>query len=415
MSDWSPIWNVTINGISHTNYVLANLKITSGRTNIYEQAQAGYCNIQLINLEQAAIPYSINDTIAISLKNTLGEFIPIFGGNIVDLGVEVAESGFVDYTQYISITALGALARLPKALTDGVLSKDFDGNQIYTILQAILFAQWQQVPAAVQWNTFDPATTWADAFNTGLGEIDQPGNYELAKRDSGRTDVYSIVSALATSGLGYIYENSLGQISYADSDHRATYLSINGYVDLPANHAIAAGIRMQTRAGDVRNSITLKYDETSSSEESAIDGDSIALFGQLAQVITTTLHNSVDAEDQANFYLTLRAYPQPIFESVTYELTNQFIEDVNRDALISVFMGLPVSITDLPPNMANGAFQGFVEGWTFSAGYNTISVSLNLSPLSFSLQAMRWNSVPLTEQWQTITPTLEWQYATIVA
>ena len=112
---------------------------------------------------------------------------------------------------------------------------------------------------------------------------------------------------------------------------------------------------------------------------------------------------------------TLRAYPQPIFESVTYELTNQFIEDVNRDALISVFMGLPVSITDLPPNMANGAFQGFVEGWTFSAGYNTISVSLNLSPLSFSLQAMRWNSVPLTEQWQTITPTLEWQYATIVA
>jgi hypothetical protein len=412
---WSPIWNVTIDGISYTNYVLANLKITSGRTNIYEQAQAGYCNIQLINLDHSAIPYEINDTISISLKNSAGNFIPIFGGSIVDLGVEVAQSGSVDFTQYISITALGALARLPKVLTDGVLAKDFDGDQIYTILQGVLFAQWQQVPAATQWNTFDPATTWADAFNTGLGEIDRPGNYELAKRSTERTDVYSLVSALATSGLGYIYENSLGQISYADSDHRSTYLSLNGYTDLHANHALAAGLRIQTRAGDVRNNLTLKYGETSSAEISASEADSIALFGQLSQIITTTLEHSADATDQADFYLTLRAYPQPIFDSITYELTNQQIEDINRDALIAVFMGMPVSLSDLPTNMSSGTFQGFVEGWTFSAGYNSISVTLNLSPLSFSLQAMRWNSVPITESWNTITPTLEWQYATIVA
>ena len=412
---WSPIWNVTIDGISYTNYVLANLKITSGRTNIYEQAQAGYCNIQLINLDHSAIPYEINDTISISLKNSAGNFIPIFGGSIVDLGVEVAQSGSVDFTQYISITALGALARLPKVLTDGVLAKDFDGDQIYTILQGVLFAQWQQVPAATQWNTYDPAITWANAFNTGLGEIDRPGNYELAKRSTERTDVYSLVSALATSGLGYIYENSLGQISYADSDHRSTYLSLNGYTDLHANHALAAGLRIQTRAGDVRNNLTLKYGETSAAEISASDGDSIALFGELSQIITTTLEHSADATDQADFYLTLRAYPQPIFDSITYELTNQQIEDINRDALIAVFMGMPVSLSDLPTNMSSGTFQGFVEGWTFSAGYNSISVTLNLSPLSFSLQAMRWNSVPITESWNTITPTLEWQYATIVA
>jgi hypothetical protein len=412
---WTPIWNVTIDGISYTNYVLANLKITSGRTNIYEQAQAGYCNIQLINLDHSLIPYQINDTISISLENSAGNFIPIFGGSIVDLGVEVAQSGSVDFTQYISITALGALARLPKVLTDGVLAKDFDGDQIYTILQGVLFAQWQQVPAATQWNTYDPAITWANAFNTGLGEIDRPGNYELAKRSTERTNVYSLVSALATSGLGYIYENSLGQISYADSDHRSTYLSLNGYTDLHANHALAAGLRIQTRAGDVRNNLTLKYGETSSAEISASDGDSITLFGELSQIITTTLEHSADATDQADFYLLLRAYPQPIFDSITYELTNQQIEDINRDALIAVFMGMPVSLSDLPTNMSSGSFQGFVEGWTFSAGYNSISVTLNLSPLSFSLQAMRWNSVPITESWNTITPTLEWQYATIVA
>jgi hypothetical protein len=38
-----------------------------------------------------------------------------------------------------------------------------------------------------------------------------------------------------------------------------------------------------------------------------------------------------------------------------------------------------------------------------------------VSPISFSLQAMRWNDVPVTEQWNTINPTLDWINATIVA
>jgi hypothetical protein len=39
-----------------------------------------------------------------------------------------------------------------------------------------------------------------------------------------------------------------------------------------------------------------------------------------------------------------------------------------------------------------------------------------VSPIAFSLQAMRWNDVPIvTEQWNTINPTLDWINATIVA
>jgi hypothetical protein len=56
--------------------------------------------------------------------------------------------------------------------------------------------------------------------------------------------------------------------------------------------------------------------------------------------------------------------------------------------------------------MNSGDYLGFVEGWTFSARYNQISISLILSPISFSLQAMRWNDVPVVEQWNTINPTL---------
>ena len=415
MTQWNPIWLVEIDGVEYTDAVLANLTIQSGRTNIYEQAQAGYVNLQLLDVSQAAIAVTINSTISVSIKDTSNAFVAIFGGNVVDIGLEVRDVGSTMFTQTYSITALGALARLPKVLTEGVLSKDFDGNQIETILSGVLFGSWAEVAGVQTWATYDPTVTWANAENNGLGEIDTPGNYELAARSSSTIDVYSLVSALATSGLGYISEDSLGRISYADSTHRTTYLAANGYVDLDANQARAAGLRIETRAGDVRNYLTIKYDATSSSEETAFDTTSIGQFGTLAQIITTTLHNATDAEDQAIFYLSLRAQPQPIFSEITFDLTNPELDDGDRDNLINVFMGQAIALQNLPLNMASGTFQGFVEGWGFKASYNQLSVTLLLSPLAYSLQAMRWNDVPVTETWSSVSPTLDWENATIVA
>ena len=415
MTIFNPIWRVTIGGVQYTTAILANLTITSGRSNIYEQAQAGYTNLELINLDQSNVTIAINDSLTIELQDSTATYVPIFGGSVVDVGISVAEVGSVDYAQRINIIALGALARLPKALTDGVLAHDFDGDQIYTILSEVLFAQWQAVPAALTWATYDPTEQWQDAQNTGLGEIDQPGNYELAQRSSSRTDVYSLVSALASSGLGYLYESPTGQIGYADSTHRTNYLAANGYVELTANHALASGLSIQSRTGDVRNNITIKYGQNSTNETSASDIASIGLYGELSQIFTTTLRHLHDAQDQAAFYLELRAYPRFNFNNITYELTNPELDDADRDDLINVFMGMPVEIADLPLNMNSGDYLGFVEGWTFSARYNQISVSMILSPISFSLQAMRWNDVPVVEQWSTVNPTLDWINATIVA
>ena len=415
MTQWQPIWKVEIDGVEYTSAVLANLTIRCGRRNIYEQAQAGYVNIQLLDVNQTAIPVSINSTISVSIENSAATFIPIFGGNVVDIGLEVRDVGTTMFTQTYTITALGALARLPKALTNGVLAKDFDGDQIYEVLKEVLFDTWAEVAGAETWATYDPTVTWANAENSGSGEIDRPGNYELAARSSDRTDVYSLVAALATSGLGYIYEDAQGRIGYADSTHRTQYLQANGYVDLTANHARAAGLRIETRAGDVRNSLTIKYGATSNSEVSAEDTDSINQFGTLAQIITTTLHNSSDATDQANFYLSLRAQPEPIFSHITFDLTNPEIDNSDRDNLLGVFMGEAVALTNLPLNMNSGTFQGFVEGWTFQASYNQLSVTLLVSPLAYSLQAFRWQDVPVTETWASVSPTLTWENATIVA
>jgi hypothetical protein len=413
MTQWNPVWQVEIDGVGYTSAILANLSITSGRTNIYEQAQAGYVNLQLIDLDQSTIPVSINSTISVSVKDTAGTFIAIFGGNVVDIALEVRDVGSTMYTQTYSITALGALARLPKSLTDGVLSKDFDGDQIYEILKEVVLNNWSEVAGAVTWATYDPTTTWATAENVGLGEIDRPGDYELAARSSDRTDVYSLVSALATSGLGYIYEDGQGRISYADAPHRTLYLTANGYVQLTANQARAAGLRTETRAGDVRNNVTIKYGATSSSEQSASDAASISSYGTLSQIITTTLHNSTDATQQANFYLALRKDPQANFSQITFDLTNPELDDSDRDNLIGTFMGQPVAINDLPANMG-GIFQGFVEGFSFQASYNQVSISLIVSPVAYSLQALEWNEISPTFTWSGVSPTLDWARATII-
>jgi hypothetical protein len=415
MSIFNPIWRVRIGGVEYTNFALANLSITSGRTNIYEQANAGYVNLQLINLDQSIIDIEINDAVSIELQDSTNTFVPIFGGTVVEFDINIAASGVVAINQSVSIIALGALSRLPKSLIEGVLVKDNDGDQIYSILSDLLLNTWNEVPGALQWNTYEPTTTWANAENLGLGEIDRPGEYELAKRNASTIDVYSLVSALATSGLGYIYENAQGQISYAAALHRSIYLATNGYTDVSAAQAIANSLSIQTRSGDIRNDITLKYKENSTLEVTDSDPASILAYGPLAQIITTTIENQTDAEDQAAFYLGLRSYPQANFRQITFELTNPEIDDSDRDSLINIFMGLPLRIADLPLNMAAGTYLGFVEGWTWRAAYNTVSVTAILSPLAFSLQAMQWQDVSAAETWNSISGSLDWATALVVA
>jgi hypothetical protein len=413
MTAWTPDWAVEVNGLGDiTNLVIANLTITSGRSDIYSQPVAGYCRFTILNLNQSATGFDVNDSVVIKVKNSSGVYVPLFGGDVTDIDVTV-QTGEPAITQAITVTALGALAKLPKTLTEGVLAKDFDGDQIYEILSQVLFANWNAVPAALEWANYDATTTWANAENSGLGEIDRPGDYELTARSAETTDVYSLVANLARSGLGYIYEDSSGRISYADSTHRSQYLATNGYAFVDGGWAYAAGIATSRRLGDLRNEVTITYKNLA--EETASDLASIAVYGYQAENILTSIEKQVDAENQAAFYLAIRAYPQDQFKSITFPLTNPNIPDASRDQALNIFMGLPLDIEDLPLNIAGGRYQGFVEGWTWSSRFNALDLTIIVSPVAYSLQAMKWENVPINERWNTISPTLDWNNATIVA
>jgi hypothetical protein len=415
MTQWSPEYRVTVNNVVSTSATLSGLTITSGRSSIYSQPIAGYCNLTLIETNLAEVDFDINDSVTIEVKNTSGVYVYLFGGFITDVSVTVQNSGSSAITQKINIIAVGALARLSRTIYTGNLPHEFDGDRISYLLALVLFDAWNEVPASTTWATYDPTVTWANAENSGYGEIDTPGDYELHSLTGLNDTIYNLASSAATSGLGYLYEDAQGRIGYADSTHRSEYLATNGYVDLDANHSIGPNLQIIKKSGDVRNSVTISYGATGSASVTDSDANSISLYGELAATIPTNLRNQVDAENQAAYYLEIRSYPQFELKQITFPLSSSEVDNSDRNALLNVFMGLPVNLSNLPSNMVDGSFQGFVEGWTWVANLNSLTLSLNVSPVAYSLQAMRWNSVPVTETWQTISPTLDWLNATIIA
>ena len=414
MTAWNPVYRVKVNNSTVTSATLSGLTIIQGRDDIYSQPNAGYCNLTLIETTETVVPFEINNTVTIEVEDSTNTFVPLFGGFITDLGITVQASGSTALTQRIQIVAVGALARLNRAVFVGNFAHQFDGDRIKELISTVLFSQWDEIPASETWAGYTATTQWQDAENSGLGEVDTPGDYELHSENGVDDTLYNLAARFAQSGLGYIYEDSQGRIGYADSTHRAQYLTANGYVDLDGNHSIGPGLSIVKRAGDVRNKITLGYG-TSNQEVTDQDLVSINTYGLLAATLQTTLRNQNDAESQAAFYLLIRAYPQFSLSQITYQLTNSAIDDADRDKLIKIFMGEALNINNLPANMVDGRFSGFVEGWTWRASLNELELTLNVSPIAYSLQAFRWTSVPINETWNTIDPTLEWYNATIVA
>jgi hypothetical protein len=408
MTAYTPSYKVLVDGDEVTDVTIANLTVTSGRTDINVQPVAGYCQLQLMNLNNSSYNFTVGTSLAVEVTNSSGVYVPIFGGYVSDFTIAVNRAGSLGYTTTATITALGALSKLPKIIDNGILSQDFDGDQIYTLLSGYLLGQWNEVPAAQTWASYNPTETWANAVNIGLGQIDQPGDYELIARSSSPTDLYSLCTEIANSAFGVLYEDANGNIGYADQTHRQDYLAANGYTTLDANHANGLGLAATTRAGDLRNYFNIIYDNNGNQSYTAQDATSQSLYGTYAQSYTSRIKHTSDAESLADRYIQLRAYPYPKFQSITFTLGNPEIDDADRDALINIFLGQPVWIQNLPPNITGGSFQGYVEGWTFSATLNNLSLTFNASPINFSQVAVKWEQVNAAETWNTINTSLTW-------
>ena len=415
MTAWSPDWKLTVAGVDYTDIAISDIQHEAGRTDIYQQPNPSYLQITFVALSGQTLPFDINDSLSLQVKDTSAAYVNIFGGDITDITISVGATGAKATVIEYSVLAMGSLVKLAKELYSGTISQDEDGNQIYDLLSSVLLGTWNDVPAASTWATYSATETWANALNLGLGEIDTPGLYTMENRAAETDTIYNIASLIANSAFGYLYEDNEGNIGYADADHRQNYLLTNGYVDLDANQALGQGLSTITRSGDIRNDIYINYGNNFGSQETATSATSIATYGYKAESINSVLHSAVDAQAVADRYIAQRAFPQPAFQSITFPITNPEIDNSDRDNLLGVFMGQPLNIQNLPAQISTGEFEGYVEGWSWSTRFNELFLTLNLSPVAYSQVAMRWNTTPITEAWNTLSATLTWEYATIVS
>ena len=415
MTVWTPDWKLTVAGVDYTDIAISDITHESGRDDIYTQPNPSYLQISLVALSGQTLPFDINDSLSLQVKDSSATYVNLFGGDITDITVEVAQTGQIATVISYTILAMGALVKLAKEIYNDTLSQDEDGDQILTLLESVLLATWNDVPAATTWATYDATETWAQAGNQGLGTIDTPGLYTMEARSADPDTIYNIASQVANSAFGYLYEENNGDLSYADADHRQIYLIANGYVDLDANHALGQGLSTVVRAADLRNDIYINYGNNFGSQETATSASSIALYGYKAESINSVINSAVDAQEVADRYIAQRAFPLPAFQSITFPITNPEIDNADRDSLLGVFMGQPLNLKNLPDQISGGEFEGYVEGWSWSTRFNELFITLNLSPVAFSQVAMRWNTVPINETFQTIDQTLTWEYATIVS
>jgi hypothetical protein len=415
MTVWTPDWKLTVAGVDYTDIAISDIAHQAGRDDIYTQPNPSYLQVQLVALSGQTLPFQINDSLSLQVKNSSGTYVNLFGGDVTDLTIEVGATGSLATVVNYTILAMGSLVKLAKEIYNNNISQDEDGDQIYELLSSVLLGSWNDVPAASTWATYNATETWANALNQGLGEIDQPGLYTMSSRSADPDTIYNIASFIADSAFGYLYESPNGNIGYADADHRQTYLLANGYVDLDARHALGQGLSTITRSADIRNDIYINYGNNFNSQATATSPESIALYGYKSESIQSAIHSSTNAQEVADRYIAQRAFPLAAFQSITFPITNPEIDDSDRDNLLGVFMGQPLNIQNLPAQISQGEFEGYVEGWRWSTRFNELFLTINVSPTAFSQVSARWNSVNVSEAWNTLSPTLTWEYATIVA
>jgi hypothetical protein len=376
------------------------------------QATAGYCRVEIINTTGAPFTINVTEPITLELKNSSGTYVTVFGGEVSDFNIGVRspeESGFITYG---TILGVGSLAKLPKTVYNTALAEGLDGAQIAAILNAALNLSWAEVTPTVTWETYSATQTWLDA-ESYVGTVDS-GFYTMISKTASATDTSKIlVDQIASSALGQIYEEKDGDVSYDDADHRSQYLAANGFTNLDGSYATPTSIQSTTQTARIRNSLIYRYSTGYGSTYSTSDTDSIASYGLFERSFESNIKNLADITLIGSRELALRKNPRGSLGAITFRLDNPDMPDAMRNDLIGIFFGEPVLITNLPSNLLDGQFDGFVENVALRATPSFTEITLYISATDFSLSTTQWETVlPASLIWTGVNATLTWTNAT---
>jgi len=343
---WSPNATVKINGTAVTNYTLEGVQISMGRDDVQQQSSAGFATIDFLDLPYTDV--EIFDTITVTLDNYTGVDTTIFTGLVTDVSVSVLDAGTTN-TFITQISASGGLSKLAAKEANLVgYPEQKDGDRIVSVITDTFGLKWNELPATQVWTDYT-TETWNDLLGVDISDIDTPGTYDLfdSTGDPGAINALNYVQTVADSGSGYIFETTSGGIGYQDQDHRADYVSANGFINISKNFILADGINVTTSRNDIINDAIVTYGDPTASFQTE-ELDSISLYGRITASIDTYLKTATDAETLADRIVLLNAYPQPVIQGIRIQIDAPTMTQPLLDALVGVFFGMPVSVTDFP-------------------------------------------------------------------
>jgi len=288
---WLPEWRVTVGDDVYTT--VTSVSFASGRLDIDRQSTAGYCQVEIVNTTNADFTINVTEEILLELKNSTGNYVTVFGGEVSDFNIGVRSPEDTGFLTTGKILGVGALAKLTKKVYNTALPEGLDGAQISAILESALSFSWAQLNPTLTWDTYQSTVTWAGA-ETYIGTIDSGFYTMIPVAASASAKSQNLADQIATSALGTIYEEKDGDVSYDDADHRGTYLADNGFTNLDASYAIPTSIQSQTQISKIRNSLIYRYSTTYGSTYSTSDPDSIALYGVFERSVDSNIKNLVD-------------------------------------------------------------------------------------------------------------------------
>jgi hypothetical protein len=407
---WLPEWRITVGDDVYTT--VTSVSFASGRLDIDRQPTAGYCQVQIVNTDNTPFTINVTEPILLELKNSSGTYVTVFGGEVSDFNIGVRSPEESGYVTTGTILGIGALAKLTKAVYNTALAEGLDGAQIAEILGSALNLSWAEVTPTVTWDTYPATVTWAEA-ESYIGTIDA-GFYTMINLAASATaKSQTLVDQIATSALGQIYEEKDGDVSYDDADHRSDYLGANGYTNLDGSYATPSSIQSQTQIARIRNSLIYKYAAGYASTYSTSDSDSIASYGLFEKSAESNIKNLADITDIASRELDLRKNPRGSLGAIRFRLDNPDMPSAMLDSLIGIFFGQPVLITNLPSNLLDGTFDGFVENVALNATPTYVDITLYVSATDFSLSTTQWETIlPASLIWTGVNATLTWTNAT---
>jgi hypothetical protein len=405
---WTPDAVVKINGTAVTNYTLEGVSISMGRETIDQQSQAGYARISFKDYPQTSV--AINDTIVVQIKNYSGTLVTIYTGYVTDVQASVLDAGGTNLVYVTDIICTGALSKLAnKDVNSAGYSEEQDGTRMLKVVTEAFGTKWSQLPTTQIWTDYT-TETWNDLLGVTTSYIDTPGTYTLYAATAELTNGYDYASVVADSGQGQLYERTDGNLGYSDQNARSTYVTANGFTNIPKNHILADGIAVLTSRNNLINDAIISYGNPAATSET-IDATSIDLYGKIAATTTTYLKNSSDADTYGARQVLLNAYPNPVISGIGIQIDAPTMSSTLLNSLVNVFFGMPISMTDIPSLLYPTDFFGYVEGWNWTINRFTARLDLNVSDFAYSAVPVAWEDVYISETWDTLDPDLKWQDA----